>query len=98
MPDDTFLILAFFAAVGGMAGFALAKEVHWRQLFAATPQTTNSRRTCNAAGIVLLALSFLLCAAADPISMAMLVWPMLNGLAAAAVAALLAVQTGRSSS
>ena len=92
MPDAALHLLAFVAATAGMAGFALAKDIHWRQLFATTLQTGAVRTTCNALGMVLLATSFLLCALADPVSMAVLVWPMLIGLAAATIATLLTVQ------
>lgn len=90
MSDAILLSLALLGAVIGMASFAAANDVHWRQLFRERPQTGAARITCQIFGAVLLGISFALCAMADPVSMALLVWPMLLGVAAAVVAASLA--------
>ncbi|MGC4250214.1 MAG: DUF3325 family protein [Sphingobium sp.] len=92
MSDEVLLILALAAAVAGMAAFALANDGHWRQLLGSRPQTMAIRIACKSFGIALLAISFMLCAMADPVTMAILVWPMLLGLAAAMVAAFLTVK------
>lgn len=95
MSDAVLLSLALLAAVIGMAGFAAANDMHWRLLFRERPQTAAARTTCQIFGAGLLGISFALCAMADPVSMAMLVWPMLLGVAAAAVAAFLTVKARR---
>ena len=95
MSDAVLLSLALLAAVIGMAGFAAANDMHWRQLFRERPQSAAARTVCQILGMRLLGLSFALSAMADPVSMAMLVWPMLLGIAAAIVAACLTAK-GRS--
>ena len=92
MSDAVLVVLALLAAVAGMAAFALANETHWRQMLRERTQTGAARTACKLLGAALLALSFLLCALADPVSMAMLVWPMLLGVAAATVAACLTLK------
>lgn len=98
MSDTLLQALALLAATTGMASFALANEIHWRQLLALRPQTPTARLICRAAGYGLLALSFALCCLADPLTMAILVWPMLLGVAAALVATTITLKTraGRS--
>lgn len=91
MSDAILAVLAFAAALAGMAAFALANDAHWRQVFGATPQKKTLRIACKLAGSALLGISFLLCAMADPVSMAFLVWPMLLGVAGAMVATFLTV-------
>jgi hypothetical protein len=93
MSDAILAVLAFAATLAGMAAFALANEVHWRQLFGAKPQVKTLRILCKLAGSALLGVSFLLCALADPVSMAILVWPMMLGVAGATVAAFLTVRS-----
>lgn len=87
MSDGVLTSLAFLAALAGMAAFALANPDHWRQLLGAKPQGQNARAACKLGGAALLGLAFLFCALADPVLMAVLVWPMLIGLAGAGVAA-----------
>lgn len=89
MSDALWSILALSAAIAGMAAFAFANPVHWRQLLGAVPQTGSQRTACMLAGSGLLGLSFLFCTLADPVSMAILVWPMVLGVAGAVVAAFL---------
>lgn len=86
MSDGLLSLLALVAAIAGMAAFALANDIHWRQLFGLRPQSAATRTACNTSGAVLLGLSLLFCAIADPITMALLVWPMMLGVAAAIVA------------
>jgi len=89
MSDGVLTSFAFLAALAGMAAFALANPDHWRQLFGAKPQGQSVRAACRLGGAALLGISFLFCALADPVLMAILVWPMLIGLAGAGVAAFL---------
>lgn len=95
MGDGILLVLALAAAIVGMTAFALANDVHWRQLLGARRQTPRMRVACKALGTVFLGLSLLLCAMADPLTMAILVWPMLLGIAAAIVAAIVTAKAGR---
>ncbi len=92
MSDAVLLILALLAAIIGMAGFAAANDLHWRQLFRERRQSAATRTLCRTSGVTLLGVSFVFCAMADPISMAFLVWPMLLGVAAAVVAAALTIR------
>jgi hypothetical protein len=92
MSDGILLALALLAAIIGMAGFAAANDLHWRQLFPKRRQSGAARAICRTSGATLLAISFGLCTMADPISMAFLVWPMLVGVAAAVVAAVLTIK------
>ena len=92
MSDGALSLLALGAAIVGMACFALSNDLHWRQVLGKRAQGRDMRRGCKALGAAFLALCFVFCALADPISMAMLVWPMLLGIAAAVVAALLTVR------
>lgn len=89
MPDAALMVLALLAAIAGMAGFALANAEHWRQLFPARPRSGAARSLCRVGGVAGVGASLLCCVLADPLTMAILVWPMLLGIAAAAVAALL---------
>jgi hypothetical protein len=92
MSDGALHLLALVVATAGMSGLALANSVHWRQVLGARPQTAIARVACQASGAALLCTSFALCALADPLSMALLVWPMLLGVAGAGVAAVLTVK------
>lgn len=89
MSDGALLVMALATATFGMAAFALVNEVHWRQLFGPRSQTASMRMACKGAGTGFLGVSFLLCLLADPVTMAILVWPMLLGIAAAIVAAVI---------
>jgi hypothetical protein len=91
MSDGALIILALLISLSGMGALALSLEAHWRQVMSGRVQTAAARRRLRFAGTTLLALSFLPCAAADPLSMAALVWPMLMTIAAAMVAASLAL-------
>lgn len=98
MSDAVLLSLALLAAVAGMASFSVANDIHWRQLFGERPQSAVVRATCQIFGAGLLGVSFAFCAVADPVSMAMLVWPMLLGVAAAVVAMFLTAMAHRRTS
>lgn len=87
MSEVQFIGLALLVSVGGMMLFALSIEAHWRQLFGQRPRSLALRICLRVAGAAMLAGSFMLCAAANPVTMAMLVWPMLLAVAAALVAA-----------
>lgn len=91
MSDGTVHLLALAAAVVGMAAFSLMIDAHWRQVFGSRKQTVPVRAFAKLCGVGFLGLSFVLCAVADPVTMAMLVWPMLLGVAAAIVAAFFTV-------
>ena len=95
MSDGVLTLLALASAVAGMAAFALANDVHWRQLLGARPRSAATRIACKSVGAVFVGLSFALCVMTNPLTMAILVWPMLLGVAAALVAALVTVSTGR---
>lgn len=90
MADALFLIAAFACSVGGMASFALAYQVHWKQ---AGGQGALSRAAAThlcVRGAIALALSLVSCLVADHVTMAALVWVMLNCLAAVLLALTLA--------
>lgn len=86
MSDETIILLALAAAIVGMFAFASVNELHWRQLFGTRKPTPATGRLGRIFGTVFLGFSLALCAVADPFSMALLVWPMLLGVAAAVVA------------
>jgi len=95
MSDGLLSLLALVAAIAGMAAFALANDIHWRQLLGSRPQTATTRTACKTSGAALLGLSLLFCALADPLTMALLVWPMMLGIAAALVATFLTARARR---
>lgn len=95
MSDGALHLLALISAIAGMGTFACANEVHWKQLFGARPQSSALRLRLKRGGSGFLVLSLLLCVLADPLSMALLVWPMLLGVAAALVATFLTVKNAR---
>jgi glucose-6-phosphate-specific signal transduction histidine kinase len=87
MSDGALIFLALLTSLAGMGTLALSIEAHWRQVMSTRVQTASARRRLRLAGATLLAIAILLCAAADPLSMAALVWPMLLTVAGAIVAA-----------
>ena len=91
MSDGTLHLLALAAAIVGMAAFALMIDAHWRQLLGSRKQAAPVRTVAKLCGAGFLSLSFVLCTVADPVTMAILVWPMLLGVAAAIVAAFFTV-------
>lgn len=77
MSDESLLLLALIVVVFGMACLALSIVAHWRQVMPARPQSVRTRIALRVAGAGLLAVAFVLCTMADPVMMAVLVWPML---------------------
>ncbi|HEY6817490.1 MAG TPA: DUF3325 family protein [Croceibacterium sp.] len=95
MSDGILLAFAQVLAIGGMGCLALSLAAHWKQVFGDRAQTRGAARGLRTAGALLLAASFGLCATANPVSMAALVWPMMLTLAAAIVAAALTARAQR---
>lgn len=92
MSDIALQGLAFALAVAGMASFALSLDAHWRQ-FAGRRAITGPLRTgLRIAGGALLAGAFAACLAADPPTMAVLVWTTMLTIAAGLVAAAVTVR------
>lgn len=89
MNDAALHLAALALSTVGMALFALAIEPHWQQLFGRRPHPRALRVRLRIGGGALLAAGFALCALADPVTMAALVWPMLLAVAGAIVAAAL---------
>lgn len=92
MSDGVLIAIALATSIVGMSALALSIPEHWQQVMKRNAQTAYSRRRLRLAGAILLAAAFLECAAADPLSMAALVWPMLLTIAAAIVAATLTLR------
>ena len=90
MADALFLIAAFACALGGMASFALAIQVHWKQAGGQGPLSRAAARKLRVRGAIALALSLGSCLVADHVTMAALVWGMLNCLSAVLLALTLA--------
>lgn len=76
MVEGLLLGGAIFASVCGMGWLALAKPPHWQQAGGREPPSARARRVLHGLGAAALALSLLLCLAADHASMAALVWVM----------------------
>jgi hypothetical protein len=87
--------LALILAIAGMAAFALSLHAHWRHVAGRRPLSRATRTGLRLAGGTLLAGAFAACLAADPVTMAVLVWTTLLTIAAGLVAAAATVQ-GRS--
>lgn len=82
---NLFLIVAFILCVSGLAWFALAMEVHWKQV--RTDQLSKSTvKIMRYLGGAALFASLLFCLAADHPSMASLVWIMLLAASALIIA------------
>lgn len=92
MPRSAWLAVALLCSVGGVAGLALAMDVHWQQarghLHARASRATVIGLRLLGAGA--LAASLLFCLRADHATMAVLVWVMSLAAAALAVALTLA--------
>jgi hypothetical protein len=97
MSDGALTSLALVLAIAGMGCLALSIGAHWKQLLGDRRQQRSTKIALRSIGALVLAMSFLCCALADPVSMAALVWPLLCMVAAAIVAALLTVQARSSS-
>lgn len=89
MSDAALLLIALMTAIFGMASMALSISAHWRQLFPQRTQSAVMRIVLRLAGAGLIAAALLVCMAADPFTMAILVWPMLLMIGAGVVAAVL---------
>ncbi len=76
------LLAALLASVAGMGWLALSMPVHAHQVWD-VPLSASAGRTLRLAGALAMAVSLLLCLAADHATMASLVWVM--GLTAAAI-------------
>lgn len=96
MSDGALIALALVISVVGMGALALSIEIHWRQVLRSKSLSTRTRRRLRLGGAMLLIIAFLPCAAADPLSMAALVWPMLLTVAAVIVASSLTLHAHRS--
>jgi hypothetical protein len=90
MREALLLTLAFVAGATGMGWLALAKLPHWRLVTGQPAQDRSTRRALRIAGSAALAMSLILCLAADHISMSFLVWIMIQAAAALGVAMILA--------
>jgi len=80
------LTAAWLVCAMGMACLALAMEAHWSQVRAGRALSPNGAWRLRALGVAGLALSLVLCLAADHPSMAVLVWVMTIGASALVVA------------
>lgn len=80
------LTAAWLVCALGMACLALAMEAHWSQVRAGCALSPGGAWRLRALGVAGLALSLVLCLAADHPSMAALVWVMTIGASALVVA------------
>jgi RsiW-degrading membrane proteinase PrsW (M82 family) len=87
--------LALGLAIAGMAAFALSLDGHWRLFAGSRPLSGAARLGIRAAGGSLLAAAFVACLAADPPTMAVLVWTTLLTIAAGLVAAAVTIRASR---
>ncbi|MGA0605176.1 DUF3325 family protein [Phenylobacterium sp. VNQ135] len=92
MSDGAFHGLALVLAIAGMAAFALSLDAHWRQIARRRPPSGLVRIGLRIGGGALQAGAFAACLAADPPTMAVLVWTTTLTIAAALVAAAVTVQ------
>jgi Protein of unknown function (DUF3325) len=88
MTEVLCLLVAVITAVLGMGWLALGYKVHWRQVFPDNDSQSDSLRL-KVFGYGFLLLSALSCLMADHPSMAVLVWVMLQTLAAMTIAMML---------
>jgi hypothetical protein len=78
MVEAFWLIVATVLSVSGMAGLALAMDVHWSQVMRRpASEAVGARSLLRVLGAVALLLALLACLRADRPSMAALVWVML---------------------
>lgn len=92
MTDSAFHALAFVLAITGMGAFALSLNVHWRQFAGRRPLSGPARIGLRVGGGTLMASAFAACLAADPPTMAVLVWTTMLTIAAGLVAAAVTLQ------
>jgi hypothetical protein len=96
MTDSAFHGLALFLAVAGMAAFALSLNAHWQQFAGSRPLPVLARIGLRTVGGILLASAFVACLAADPLTMAVLIWTTMLTIAAGLVAAAITVRASLS--
>jgi hypothetical protein len=98
MTDNVLHGLALALATAGMAMLALGLSAHWRQFAGARPLTGLVRIGLRVAGGALIGAAFAACVAADPLSMAVLVWTTILTIAAGIIAAVVTVHARLSAS
>jgi hypothetical protein len=91
MPDALLLAAALVCTVLGMGWLALAMDVHWKQVRAAS-QSPRTVMWLRLLGVSSLLGSLVLCLAADTATMAVLVWMMLLAVSATTIAFVLSSQ------
>lgn len=84
------LAAALLSSGAGLGWLALAMDVHWRQVRTGTPLTRLKAVVLRSLGVSALAISLVLCLAADHATMAALVWVMSIAGGALAIALTLA--------
>jgi len=87
MSDLAWMLVGLAAATLGMGCFALTVRAHWKQFAGASAPARSAFAGLRVAGLAFLGGSFACCVAADPVLMAILVWPMIL-MAAAGITAL----------
>jgi hypothetical protein len=92
MPDALLLAAALVCTLLGMGWLALAMDVHWKQVRAASLRTQRTANILRILGAASLAGSLGLCLLADTATMAVLVWMMLLAVAAVLTALVLSRQ------
>ncbi|MGA0608424.1 DUF3325 family protein [Phenylobacterium sp. VNQ135] len=97
MTETTLHGLALALAIAGMGAFALSLDAHWRRFAGRRPLARSARVGLRVGGGSLIAAAFAACLAADPPTMAVLVWATMLTIAAGLVAAAVTVKAwGRS--
>jgi hypothetical protein len=86
MPDALLLAAALLCTEVGMGWLALAMDVHWKQVRAASLRSQRTVILLRTLGAVSLVVSLALCLWADTATMAVLVWMMLLAVSAATIA------------
>jgi hypothetical protein len=89
MPDEVWLTAAAISTFLGMGWLALAKDVHWVQVYADAPRSPRAAIILRCLGSAALTTALVLCVLADTPAMAILVWMMQLALAAIVVALVL---------
>jgi len=92
MPDALLLTAALVSTVLGMGWLALAMDVHWKQVRAASVRSQRTVNVLRTLGAVSLIGSLALCLLADTATMAVLVWMMLLAVGAITIALVLSRQ------
>jgi hypothetical protein len=95
MTETTLHGLALVLAVAGMGMFALSQDAHWRLFASRRPLAGLARVGLRIGGGILLAAAFAACLAADPPTMAVLVWTTMLTVAAGLVAVGVTVKAAR---